>query len=305
MKITVMGSGSFGLAVANQLIKNNNKVTVWTHDIKSKDDKFNYTDDYKLAANADIIFIMTSAKYIGDIAKNLKPYVNKNTHYCIGSKGIEQGTCRFTHEVFNQYIKTKNLSIISGPSFAVDMSNNEPIGFTIATLSNESRNIIKNSLKSNTIKLRDSSDIIGIQVCGSIKNVIAVASGILSGLGFHESTRSFLIVESMHDIKELLKALGGDKKTIQSYAGIGDLLLTCTSDKSRNYSYGVLIGKKEFTKADDYLKNNTVEGYYTLKSIYTLLRRKKINMPVIDLIYKIIMNKEDPNLLVEFLINKK
>ena len=109
----------------------------------------------------------------------------------------------------------------------------------------------------------------------------------------------------MHDIRELIKGLGGKKKTILSFAGIGDLLLTCTSTKSRNYSYGILLGKKDFTSANEYLNNNTVEGFYTLKSIYTLIKRKKIKMPVIDLIYKIVMNNANPSLLASFLINKE
>ena len=135
--------------------------------------------------------------------------------------------------------------------------------------------------------------------------MIAVSAGILEGLGYSESTRSFLITESLHDIKELIKALGGNKKTILSFAGVGDLLLTATSVKSRNYSYGILLGKKEFDHAQKYLENTTVEGYYTLKSIYTLLRRKKIKLPIIDLIYDIVMKDDDPSKLAQFLIEKK
>jgi len=147
------------------------------------------------------------------------------------------------------------------------------------------------AFKGTNIKLRDTNDLVGVELCGSIKNVIAVAAGILDGLGYLESTRSFLITESLHDIKELIKGLGGNKKTILSFAGVGDLLLTATSTKSRNYSYGVILGKGNFKEAKEYLENTTVEGYYTLKSIYTLLRRKKIKMPVIDIIYNI-RNKE-------------
>ena len=122
-----------------------------------------------------------------------------------------------------------------------------------------------NSLLSSIVR------IIGVELCGSIKNVIAIASGILEGLGYTESTRSFLITESLHDIKSLIYGLGGKKKTILSYAGVGDLLLTATSSKSRNYTYGILIGKKNYTMAEDYLKNNTVEGYndsvYLIKKV--------------------------------------
>ena len=184
------------------------------------------------------------------------------------------------------------------------MAHNEPVGLSIASKNIKTIKEIKKVLSSDTVKLRTSNDIIGVELCGSVKNVIAIASGILEGLGYNESTRSFLITESLHDIKSLIYGLGGKKKTILSFAGVGDLLLTATSTKSRNYTYGILIGKKNYTMADDYLNNNTVEGYYTLKSIYTLIKRKKIDIPIIKLIYEIIINKKEPDTLSEFLIKK-
>ena len=184
------------------------------------------------------------------------------------------------------------------------MANNEPVGLTIASKNTKTIKEIKKVLTSDTVKLRTSNDIIGVELCGSIKNVIAIASGILEGLGYKESTRSFLITESLHDIKSLIYGLGGKKKTILSFAGVGDLLLTATSTKSRNYTYGILIGKKNYIMAQDFIEHNTVEGYYTLKSIYTLIKRKKIDMPIINLIYQIIINKKDPECLSEFLIKK-
>jgi len=193
---------------------------------------------------------------------------------------------------------------MSGPSFAIDIARNEPVGLSIAGTSLKTKRTVINALSSDSVKLRKSSDMVGLEICGSIKNVIAVAAGMIEGLGYSESTRSFLIVESMHDIKWLIDSLGGKKRTILSFAGIGDLLLTCTSTKSRNYSYGVLLGKKDFKGAKKYLEENTVEGYYTLKSIYTLLRRKKIKMPVINLIYNIVMNEKDPDSIIKFLIKK-
>ena len=176
----------------------------------------------------------------------------------------------------------------------------------MAKFNDETIQIVKENLANDTLKLRECNDLIGIQICGSIKNVIAIAAGMIKGLGYTESTLAFLINESLHDIKYLIDELGGDKKTVLSYAGVGDLLLTCTSIKSRNYSFGKLIGQgisKE--EKEKHLKENTVEGYYTLKSIYKLVRKKKIKMPIIDLIYDIVMNGKNPNLLGEFLINKK
>lgn len=322
-KIAMIGTGAYGLGVSIALLKKNESITMWVEsEEKAKflnNNKKNanilpnieipeniiFTNDLnEVISNTNIVFIAVAAKFIDSVAKDLSKLNIKNKHFCILSKGIEQNTCEFVIDVFKRYVKTKNVSVISGPSFAIDMAKGEPVGLTIASKNNKSMLAIKRVLASDTVKLRISNDIIGVELCGSIKNVIAIASGILEGLGYTESTRSFLITESLHDIKSLIYGLGGKKKTILSYAGVGDLLLTATSSKSRNYTYGILIGKKNYTMAEDYLKNNTVEGYYTLKSIYTLIKRKKINMPIINLIYEIIINKKEPEKLSEFLIKK-
>lgn len=322
-KIAMIGTGAYGLGVSISLLKKNESVSMWVENeekakfLNNNKKNANILPNIEIPANitfsndldeiikgTNIVFIAVAAKYIDNIAKKLSKLNIKNKHFCILSKGIEQNTCEFVTDVFKKYIKTKNLSVISGPSFAIDMAHNEPVGLSIASKNNKTIKEIKKVLSSDTVKLRTSNDIIGVELCGSVKNVIAIASGILEGLGYNESTRSFLITESLHDIKSLIYGLGGKKKTILSFAGVGDLLLTATSTKSRNYTYGILIGKKNYTMADDYLNNNTVEGYYTLKSIYTLIKRKKIDIPIIKLIYEIIINKKEPDTLSEFLIKK-
>ncbi len=324
MRITIIGSGVYGIAMAYSLSKNkNNKIKMWTESEDTlkrieatrdnyealggikipKDIKFTY--DYEEALkDAELVYIMCAARYVGSVCKNIMPYITPKMHFIIGSKGIEQESCRFVHEVFLNFINTKRLAVISGPSFAIDIANQEPIGLSIGYRTKSTLNAFKNAYKGTNIKLRETKDLLGVELCGSIKNVIAVAAGILEGLGYSESARSFLITESLHDIMELLHGLGGNKKTILSFAGVGDLLLTATSTKSRNYTFGVLLGKGNDKKTQEYLDTTTVEGYYTLKSIYTLLRKKKIKMPVIDLIYNIVMKGEDPKKLADFLMTK-
>lgn len=322
-KIAMIGTGAYGLGVSISLLKKNESVSMWVENkdraefLNKNKKNANILPNVEIPTNitfsndlnetikgTNIVFIAVAAKFIDSIAKEVSKLNIKNKHFCILSKGIEQNTCEFVIDVFKRYIKTKNISIISGPSFAIDMANNEPVGLTIASKNAKTIKEIKKVLTSDTVKLRTSNDIIGVELCGSIKNVIAIASGILEGLGYKESTRSFLITESLHDIKSLIYGLGGKKKTILSFAGVGDLLLTATSTKSRNYTYGILIGKKNYIMAQDFIEHNTVEGYYTLKSIYTLIKRKKIDMPIINLIYQIIINKKDPECLSEFLIKK-
>ena len=324
-KVSLIGTGVYGLAMAMMINKNIKDIIMWTED-PSKYEKYKkdgcikdlipdleapknikLTDSYEKAVkDRDIIFIMSTAQWVGAICRSIKPYITKKTIVCIASKGIENVSCQFLSDIASQELGIKNIAIISGPSFAIDMANNNPVGLSIASHSKRALKEIKNVVANDTLKLRESNDLIGVQICGSIKNVIALAAGMLSGMGYPESTQSFLITESLHDIKNLISALGGSPKTILSFAGVGDLLLTCTSTKSRNFSFGKMIGEgatKE--QKDEHLSKVTVEGYHTLKSIYKLIKKKKIKMPIIDLIYKIVMNDEDPQLLVKFLINKK
>ncbi len=325
MKIALIGTGVYGLAIASALAKKNKNIIMWT---ESEERYRNYqkkgyinnvipnftapkyiklTMSYEEAVtNADIVFITSTAAYVGAICDSINKYITRKTIICIASKGIENTSCEFLSDIAFEKLKTKHIAIISGPSFAIDMANNNPIGLSLASHSKKAIRLVKEVLENDTVKLRDTNDLIGVQICGSVKNIIAVAAGMLDGMNYPESTQSFLITEALNDIKNLIAALGGNPKTITSFAGVGDLLLTCTSTKSRNFTFGKVIGAgatKE--EKEQHLKENTVEGYYTLKSIYKLIKHKKIKMPIIDLIYKIVMNDEDPKLLVSFLVNKK
>lgn len=324
MNIAIIGTGVYGIAMATALAQNEkNNIKMWSESDESlnrieksrknfKDlggiklpDKLVFSTSYEeVMRDADLVFIMVAAKYVSSVCENIKKYITKNMHFVIGSKGIEQKTCLFIDEIFQNNIATNKLGVISGPSFAIDIAFLEPIGLTLATKNKNTAKLVHEAYENTNIKLRDTNDIVGIEICGSIKNVIAIAAGVLDGLGYTESTRSFLITESLHDIKELIDNLGGNKKTILSFAGVGDLLLTATSEKSRNYTYGMLLGKRDMKKAAEYINTTTVEGFYTLNSIYALLRKKKVKMPVIDIIYDIVINNADPNILVDFLMKK-
>lgn len=325
MKIALIGTGAYGQAIAMAINKNEKNIIMWTESaerykyyqengriegfvpdyISPKNIKLTMSYE-KAVTNAEIVFITSTAAFVGAICQEINAYITKKTIVCIASKGIENTSCEFLSDIAEERLKTKHIAIISGPSFAIDMINNNPVGLSIASHSKKAIRLIKTVLESDTLKLRETSDLIGIQICGSIKNVIAVAAGMLAGMDYPESTQSFLITEALNDIKNLIAALGGNPKSITSFAGVGDLLLTCTSTKSRNYSFGYMIGKGATKKEiADHLSTHTVEGYYTLKSVYKLIKNKKIKMPIIDLIYKIVMDNEDPHVLVSFLVSKK
>lgn len=323
MKISIIGTGIYGVALALNIAENNHDILMWSenqelvqsfkknHNLdtitKAKiPQNINLTNNIEEAIkNADLIIIVTASKYIRSVVNSMKDYYKPSIPVCIASKGIENDTCMFLSDVVKEVLNTKYLAVISGPTFASDLINKEPSALTLAGNNKKVILSVQKAFSNKYLKFRVNHDIWGTELCGSIKNVIAIASGILEGLGYLESTRAFLITESIHDIKELLEKLECNPKTILSFAGIGDLILTCSSSKSRNYSFGKLLGSKvSKNEIEEYLKNNTTEGYYTLLSIKRLTKNRKINMPIINVIYDIAINNKNPEILSEFLLTK-
>ena len=321
MKVTILGTGAYGLALSKILVENKNEVVMWTTFEEEKKELLETKKSSKLKGfklddeviittnleesikNSKLIVIAIPTAFINGVCKDLKKYIKPNQHICIASKGIEQDTCLFIHDIIKKQIKTKYIGAISGPSFAVDLVKKVPVGLAVASKSKRTLNIIREAFCNEHFKLYPTSDIIGIEICGAVKNIIAIASGMIDGMGYPISTQALLITQSLHDIKSLIYALGGSKKTILSFAGFGDILLTCTSEKSRNYTFGKLIGSNASKEQIEEYKNNiTVEGLYTLKSIHKLIKKKKIKIPTLNIIYDIVFKEEKIDKLIDYLM---
>ena len=210
MKIAIIGTGAYSSAIAEQLYKKNKNIIMWT---ESEEKYKNYlkagcitrtiekhslpkaiklTTSYEEAiTDAEIIFLVPAAAFVGKVCQDIKDIVTRKQIVCIASKGIDNNKCEFLSDIASETLKTKKIANISGPSFAVDMLSNNPIGLSIASKNKKVIKTIKDVLANDTLKLRESNDPIGIQICGSIKNVIAVAAGVLDGLGYPESTRNY------------------------------------------------------------------------------------------------------------------
>lgn len=323
MKVGLFGSGAYGMALSSILAYNKCDITMWTRfeeekeqlEKTRKNEKYlpNFELDKKIKITTsveecikdkELLIIAIPAAFVDSLCQTMKPYINGN-HILIATKGIEQGTGLFISEIVEKNLNTKNVAAISGPSFAVDLITKMPAGLSVASKNPETILLARKALQNDYIKLRDSNDIIGVEACGAIKNVIALSAGMLAGMNANESTKAMLITEAVHDMEEILNAFECNRRTVMSFAGIGDLLLTCTSTKSRNFSFGKLIGTNPpREEVEEYLKQTTVEGYYTLESIYQLLKDKDVSIPIIDLIYEIAVKGKNPQLLLEFLVFK-
>lgn len=322
MKVGILGAGAYAMAISNVFYNNKCSIKMWSNSEEEvnellrsrKSNKVDFaipndfviTTDMKLVVgDADIIVIAVPSKFVRNVSMELSKYYNDKQIICNASKGIENDTCLFMSEVIKEIINTDNICVISGGTFAEDMARNAPIGLTLASEKEEVINAVLNIMQNEYVKINTTHDVIGVQLSGAVKNVFAIASGMLEGMGYPISTKSLFLTRVVCDIRSLIKDLGGEDDTILSFAGIGDIFLTCTSVKSRNYSLGKMIGENK-TRSEilDYTEGTTVEGVDTLKSILKIITDNDLDYPLIFLIDNIVKGFKDANTLSEFLIEK-
>ena len=320
MKVTILGAGAYGLALALTFYRNNNDVTVWTKIENERDnliktrqnnkalpnviipEEITITTDISCCNKSDIVIIAIPINYLRSTCIELKNYINNNTIICIATKGIENKTNALCHEILSDITKIENIVILSGPTFAIDLTNDEFCGLTIATNNFNNYIAIKNLLDNNKIKLEYTNDIIGTELCGSLKNIMAIISGLINGMMLSETTKALFYTQATKELKKLLKELNGDINTTYLLCGIGDLLLTCTSSKSRNYTLGNILATSNKNEIMTYIENNTVEGYTTLISIYQIIKSKNITSPLIETLYEIIFENANVEKILTALI---
>lgn len=304
MKILIMGAGAYGLALAN-ILSDKNEVTVYSS-IKEEIDnlkttrknerlfknivlpeKIKYTSEIE---NTEIIIIALPSKIIKKELEKLKEKL-KEKIIILASKGTTEN--KFLHEIVKETLNTEKIYAISGPSFAKDVIEKQKITLTLA---GNNTKIIKEIFNEQYIKIEETEDIIGTEICGALKNTFAIGAGILEGLDVSESTKAAYLTKTANDIKEIIKIFGGKEDTILKACGIGDIILTCTSKSSRNYTLGYMLGKKQDTT--QYLETTTVEGLTTLLEFKKILENKNIKIEVINIIYDIIYNNVEPNKII-------
>lgn len=324
MKVGILGCGAYGMALSSILIDNECDVMMWTKFVSEKEQLettrknekvlpgFELNNKIKMTTNietiidfSELLIIAIPTGFVEETVERMKDYIT-NQCILIASKGIQQKTGKFLHQIVGKYISADKIAILSGPTFAHDVIQKSPMGLSIATTDVNTFKIVKEAFSNKYTKVRYTSDVIGVEICGTVKNIIAIATGMLSGINTTASTQAMFLTEVIHDIEEILALFNADKKTVLSYSGIGDLLLTCTSEKSRNFCYGKLIGEGKTPETiAEYTKNNTVEGLYSLKSVHELLEKNNMNAPIISIIYDIVFGTKSVEELLPFLITKE
>ncbi len=305
-KISVIGSGGWGTAIAVLLSKNGHNVTLWSYlKEESSDlakyrenkpflpgiklpDSISFTNDLKEAADAEIIFMVTPSKAMKQTAENLAPYVKDGTIIVSASKGLEESTQKRLSEVIKDKIPNALVAVMSGPSHAEEVGLGLPTTNVVVAENLEIAQLLQDILMNDSFRVYTGTDMVGVEFGGALKNVIALAAGISDGLGFGDNTKAALMTRGMQEISRLGVALGAKAETFFGLSGIGDLIVTCTSMHSRNRRAGILIGKGY--SAEDAIKEvkMVVEGFYTTKSAYLLAKRAGVEMPIVEEAHKIL-----------------
>ena len=313
MKIGILGAGALAIALTKVIDNDKHDITLWTKFEMEKEDIMHSRENTKLfpgvkisddvkvtnsladaVVGSDVIINVLPFIAVGDIIPVLKPIYNEDQIILSTTKGIDGETFTTTTKLFEQGLGAKKIAALSGPSFAIEIANGDNISFMLGSKDEDTIRVIKELIDAKSITLEITDDIDGIQLAGGIKNAVAVGSGMLDGLKAADSTKAAYIAMGMADMAKLIVSLGGKKETAYTYAGIGDLLLTCMSTTSRNFTFGSYVGQG-FTVEQAFARmgGKTVEGYKVIRTLHKYAKERNIKLHTISTLYNIIFENGD------------
>lgn len=306
-KVSFLGAGSWGTALAIMLAKNGHSVTLWSavdaevkmlSEYREHKDRLPgvklpetvvVTNNLEQACKGyDLIVFSVASPYVRDIAGKAAGFLPEGQRIVNVAKGIEDNTFKTLRDIICEEIPGADVSVLSGPSHAEEVSIDMPTTVVVGSKNEKSAVFIQEIFMNDTFRVYISPDITGIELGGSIKNVIALAAGVCDGLGFGDNTKAALITRGIAEIARLGVAMGGKLETFGGLSGIGDLIVTCTSSHSRNHNAGYLIGKGRTMKEAMDEVNQVVEGVYSAKAAYGLAKKYNVSMPIVEQVNKVL-----------------
>lgn len=313
MKVTVLGTGGWGLTLGQVIYENKNDITFWTnsqaevdllsteHQYKDKlpgvifPADFKYTTDMNTALEgAEMVMIVVPSQFMGGVAKNLgqwTPEKGKEPVVVCATKGILEGTNQLMSEVLLEnvpWLTDDKMVAFSGPSHAEEVSRHVLTAIVAASTNEDSAKLVQKAMSCSYLRVYTSTDIIGVELCGSVKNVIAIASGVLYGIGAGDNTRAALLTRGQAEMCRLGKAMGAQSETFAGLAGMGDLIVTCLSQHSRNRYVGEHIGKGETIEQVLGGMKMIAEGVPTCRSTKALADKLGVEMPIVNAVYDLL-----------------
>ena len=326
-KISVIGSGGWGIALAILLHENGHNLTIWSFDKKEveelKETKQNkaklpnivisndieVTNDLKEAvSDKDILVLAVPSKAIRSVSKSLKNIIKDNQIIVNVAKGLEEDTLKTMTDIIEEELKEKNpqVAVLSGPSHAEEVGKGIPTTCVVSAHNKELTLYLQNIFMNPSFRVYTSPDMIGVEIGGALKNVIALAAGIADGLNYGDNTKAALITRGIKEISTLGVAMGGEQSTFYGLTGLGDLIVTCASMHSRNRRAGILLGQGK--TLDEAIKevNMVVEGVYSAKSALMAAKKYNVEIPIIEQVNAVLFeNKNAAEAVNELMIRDK
>lgn len=309
-KITVFGTGSFGTALANVLAENGHSVLMWGKNENTVDEinQFHqnkrYLKDVTLnetikATNqleqavhfSDIFLIALPTKAIRNVVTEIDQHIKTKKTFIHVAKGIENETFKRVSEMIEDSVSKNHkngVGVLSGPSHAEEVVIKQPTTVAASSKDEHISKLIQDLFMNDYLRVYTNNDLIGVELGGALKNIIAVASGIVAGMGYGDNAKAALMTRGLAEISRLGEKLGAAPMTFLGLGGIGDLIVTCTSTHSRNYTLGYKLGKGKTTEEALNEMNMVVEGIYTTNSVYHLAKAQNVDMPITNALYKVL-----------------
>ena len=323
-RISVIGAGSWGIALANLLAGNGHDVTVWSimrdeiemldknHEHLDKlpgvklNDSIKYTTDLEMACkDKNILVLAVPSVYTRNTSHSMAPYVTDGQIIVNVAKGVEENTLLTLSDIIEEEIPCANVCVLSGPSHAEEVGRGLPTTVVVGIRDQKTAEYLQDTFMNDFFRVYTSSDILGIELGGALKNVVALAAGIADGLGYGDNAKAALITRGISEIARLGIAMGGQFETFCGLTGIGDLIVTCASMHSRNRRAGILIGQGK--SADEAMAEvkMVVEGVYSAKAAMGLSKKYNVDLPIIDEVNKILFENKPPKDVGRCLMNRE
>jgi glycerol-3-phosphate dehydrogenase (NAD(P)+) len=305
-KISVLGGGAWGTALALTAARVGRDVTLWEHDATNADslenkreshflpgvrldERIKITRDLAEAARNDAILLVVPAQVVRSVVTQLAPSLPKRTPLIVCAKGIEHGTRKFMSEIVAECAPDAVPAILSGPSFAADVARGLPTAVTLAAPDTETAAALAQAIGSATFRPYHSTDLRGVELGGAAKNVLAIAAGIVAGRALGASAAAALITRGFAELARFGKAYGAKTETLMGLSGLGDLILTCSTPQSRNFSFGVALGQGE--TPDEAAHGKLAEGAFTAPVLLEMARAKNVEMPIASAVAAVLAEK--------------
>lgn len=324
MRAAVMGSGAWGTALALVLLENGHQVTLWSYTQKESDvlrekrenpmlpgvplpEELELTADLNCVKGCQVIVLVTPSFAVRETARKIAPLADPGTPVVLASKGIEKGTSLLLHQVAAQELGGKcPVVVLSGPSHAEEVGRRVPTAVVVASESRQAAVLVQEMFMNSRLRIYTSPDIVGVEVGAAMKNVIALCAGCCDGMGYGDNTKAMLMTRGLTEIARLGVAMGARKETFAGLAGLGDLIVTCTSMHSRNRRAGILVGQgRTIQQAMDELGGAVVEGYYAAASAKELADKAGVEMPITFGAYEVLYGDKDPHEVLRSLMSRQ